>query len=117
MDVSAIFEHQNNIYYYFIDQSINAGPQIVFSLYGPNWWGTESSKGYARIHVPPGGQQKTIRAPILVAKCSNVWSAISSWFTDRNPELRDPKILLDGNKSKGNYTSKSKIDNYFPNHA
>lgn len=88
--------------YYAVFKLINlVGPQIVFSLYGPNWWGTESSKGYARIHVPPGGDRKTIRAPILVAKCSNVWSAISSWFTDRNPELRDPKILLDGNKSKG----------------
>lgn len=78
-----------------------SGPQLVFSLYGPNWWGTESSKGYARVHVPLGGSRKTMRAPILTAKCSNVWSAVSSWFTDRSPELRDPKILLDGNKSKG----------------
>lgn len=78
-----------------------SGPQLQFCLYGPNWWGTESSQGYARVHIPLGGTRTTIRAPILTAKCSNVWSAISSWFTDRNPELRDPKILLDGNKSKG----------------
>lgn len=81
----------------------------MFSLYGPNWWGTESSKGYARVHVPLGGTKRIIRAPILTAKCSNLWSAISSWFTDRNPELRDPKILLDGNKSKGIYIYKTKI--------
>lgn len=77
------------------------GPQIIFSLYGTNWWGTESSKGYARLHLPLGGSRKTIRAPILTAQCSNIWSSLSSWFTDRNPELRDPKILLEGTKSKG----------------
>lgn len=77
------------------------GPQIVFSLYGTNWWGTETSKGYARLHVPLGGCRTTIRAPILVAQCTNIWSSFSSWFTDRNPELRDPKTLLDGTKVKG----------------
>lgn len=77
------------------------GPQIVFSLYGTNWWRAESSRGYARIHVPFSGKCTTIRAPILTAKCSNLWSTLSSWFTDRNPELRDPKILVQGIKSKG----------------
>lgn len=73
----------------------------MFSLYGTNWWRAESSRGYARIHVPLGGKRTMVRAPILTAKCSNLWSALSSWFTDRNPELRDPKILLEGTKSKG----------------
>lgn len=73
----------------------------MFSLYGTNWWGTETSKGYARIHVPLGGNRITMRAPILTAQCSNIWSSLSSWFTDRNPELRDPKALLDGTKAKG----------------
>lgn len=77
------------------------GPQIVFSLYGTNWWRAESSQGYARIHIPLGGKRTTIQAPILTAQCSNLWSSLSSWFTDRNPELRDPKILLEGIKSKG----------------
>ncbi|XP_055323382.1 B9 domain-containing protein 1 [Sitodiplosis mosellana] len=76
-------------------------PQIVFSLYGTNWWRAESSKGYARIHVPLGGKRTTTRAPILTAQCSNLWSSLSSWFTDRRPELRDPKILLEGTKNKG----------------
>lgn len=77
------------------------GPQIVFSLYGTNWWKAESSRGYARIHVPLSGKRTTVRAPILTAKCSNLWSTLSSWFTDRNPELRDPKVLVEGTKSKG----------------
>lgn len=77
------------------------GPQIVFSLYGTNWWRAESSKGYARIHVPLSGKPTTLHAPILTAQCSNLWSSLSSWFTDRNPELRDPKILLEGTKNKG----------------
>lgn len=85
----------NNIEIFF------SGPQIVFSLYGTNWWRAESSRGYARIHVPLGGKRTTIRAPILTAQCSNLWSSLSSWFTDRNPELRDPKILLEGTKNKG----------------
>lgn len=44
-----------------------------------------------------------IRAPIFQMKCSNIWSSITTWFTDRNPELRNPKILLEGEKTKGLY--------------
>lgn len=88
----------------------------MFSLYGNNWWGAESSKGYARIHVPLGGKRTTIRAPILIAKCSNIWSAISSWFTDRNPELRDPKILLEGTKTKGFVCLISNLLNHYQLH-
>lgn len=85
----------NNITVFF------SGPQIIFSLYGTNWWRAESSRGYARIHVPLAGKRTTIKAPILTAQCTNLWSSLSSWFTDRNPELRDPKILLEGTKNKG----------------
>lgn len=77
-----------------------SGPQIVFSLYGKNFWGTETSQGYGRIHVPLCGQIRQINVPILIPKCSNMWAAIVSWMTDKNPELRDPKILTDGNKTK-----------------
>lgn len=73
----------------------------MFSLYGTNWWKAETSKGYARLHIPLGGTRKTFHAPIITAQCTNIWSSISSWFTDRNPELRDPKILLEGTKCKG----------------
>lgn len=75
-------------------------PQIVISLYGTNFWGTETSRGYARVHVPLCGTSKEIRAPILTPKCENLWAALVSWFTDRSPELRDPKILADGTKNK-----------------
>lgn len=73
----------------------------MFSLYGTNWWRTESSQGYARIHIPLGGKRTTIEAPILTAQCTNLWSSLSSWFTDRNPELRDPKVMSEGTKSRG----------------
>lgn len=76
------------------------GPQIVFSFYGKNMWGTEISQGYARIHVPLCGEIKKVIAPILIPKCSNMWAALVSWMTDKNPELKDPKILVDGGKTK-----------------
>lgn len=47
------------------------------------------------------GKELEIRAPIIQTKCSNIWSSITTWFTDRNPELRNPKILLEGEKTKG----------------
>lgn len=75
-------------------------PQIIFSLYGTNWWGKETSFGYARIHLPIGIGNCKLRAPILILKYTNFWSALSSWITDRNPELKDPRILMDGTKSK-----------------
>lgn len=28
---------------------------------------------------------------------------MTTWFTDRNPELRNPKMLLEGEKTKGLY--------------
>lgn len=87
--------------------NLQTGPQICFSFYGNNWWGTESSQGYARLHVPLGGKKVTIHAPILLTKCTNIWSSAVSWLTSRNPELKDPKTLLDGSKIKGIQISNS----------
>lgn len=66
-------------------------------------WGTETSRGYARIHVPLCGSEHLFNAPIIVAKCSNMWAAAVSYVSDRSAELRDPKILAEGlkNKSEG----------------
>lgn len=80
---------------------ILAGPQIVFSLYGNNWWGIETSRGYARIHVPISGSSMEIKAPILIPKCTNIWSALLNWFQNKNPELRDPRLLVNGTKNNG----------------
>lgn len=77
-----------------------SGPQIVFSLYGNNIWGTETSRGYARIHVPLCGSEQLYNAPIFVAKCSSMWAAAVSFMSDRSPELRDPKLLAEGLKNK-----------------
>lgn len=77
------------------------GPQIIFSLYSQNWWRCETSRGYARIHVPLGGDIRDIHAPLLIPRCINPWAALANWFTGRNPELRDPKVLADSSKTKG----------------
>lgn len=69
-------------------------------MYGSNWWRCETSRGYARCHVPLGGVSREIRAPLLIARCKNVWAAIVNWFSGRNPELKDPKVLGDGSKAK-----------------
>lgn len=85
------------------DQRLNSfiipGPQIVFSVYGSNWWRCETSRGYARVHIPLGSRE--LDAPITIPRCSNFWAAVISWFSGRNPELRDPKVLTNGNKTKG----------------
>lgn len=87
----------NKMRIYFI------GPQMTISFYGTNWWGLEISQGYARLHAPlGGGRQQQIRAPIMCARNSNIWSSIASWLTGRQPELRDPTALAThSQKSKG----------------
>lgn len=92
-----------------------AGPQIVFSLYGNNWWGIETSRGYARIHVPISGSSMEIRAPILIPKCTNIWSALLNWFQNKNPELRDPRLLVNGTKNNGKFNYFSEIFKFFEN--
>lgn len=76
-------------------------PQVVFSLYGNNFWNVETNRGYGRVHCPLSGMKRTVRAPLFVPKFSNIWSAAMSWLTGVNPEMRDPKILADGSKHKG----------------
>ncbi|XP_005191570.1 B9 domain-containing protein 1 [Musca domestica] len=78
-------------------------PQIIVCLYGKTRWGIETSLGYSRLHVPMFGSESNqrIKAPILKPLCSNTLAELTSWVTGRNPELKDPKILLDNTKSKG----------------
>lgn len=74
-------------------------------------WGTEVNLGYARVHVPCviTNKSKTeptiIRAPIFTPKSTNMWSSIINFIANRSPELRDPKILADGTKTKNLFTS------------
>jgi B9 domain-containing protein 1 len=75
-------------------------------------WGTEVNLGYARIHVPclitnekRKSEPTIIRAPIFTPKATNIWSSMINLITNRNPELRDPKILADGTKTKNLFTS------------
>jgi B9 domain-containing protein 1 len=75
-------------------------------------WGTEVNLGYARVHVPcvltnekRKVETNVIRAPIITPKATNIWSSVINLITNRNPELRDPKILADGTKTKNLYTS------------
>lgn len=90
-----------------------SGPQIVFSIYGTNMWGTEVNLGYARTHVPcfvtKEGKKSdftVLKAPIIIPKSTNIWSSCINFITARNPELRDPpKILSDGTKTKNLFTS------------
>lgn len=83
----------------------------MFSLYGTNMWGTEVNLGYARIHVPCliTNERKSnptlIRAPFSTPKATNVWSSLINLIANRSPELRDPKILADGTKTKNLFTS------------
>ncbi|XP_061201711.1 B9 domain-containing protein 1 isoform X2 [Neopsephotus bourkii] len=50
-------------------------PQIVVSVYGPDFFGHDVVRGYGAVHVPftPG-----------------------SWFTGRRPEFTDPRVVAQG---------------------
>ncbi|XP_073828742.1 B9 domain-containing protein 1 [Musca autumnalis] len=78
-------------------------PQLIVCLYGKTRWGIETSLGYSRLHVPIFGSESNqrIKAPVLKPFCSNTLAVITSWITSRNPELKDPRILLDNTKTKG----------------
>lgn len=84
---------------------------MVLSFFGTNMWGTEVNLGYSRIHVPcvisndSKTDLTTIEAPIITPKSTNIWSSLINFITNRNPELRDPKILVDGTKTKNLFTS------------
>lgn len=76
---------------------------MTLSLFGRNRWGNETIQGYARLHLPLGSGVRSIRTPIVNAKCANIWAALQSWLIDRKPELKDPKVLGDGTRTKGNF--------------
>lgn len=109
MDVSFSKNHLNRIISGNVNLlQISVGPQIVFSLYGSNFYGSEVSLGYARVHVPCNvhnthcqtNDKQLIRAPILTPKSTNIWASLVNWLTDRSPELKDSKVLANGTKTK-----------------
>lgn len=77
------------------------GPQIVVSLYGRNWWGRETAQGYCRLHAPLGARPATVKAPILNVRSTNIWNAMLGWVSDQRPELKDPRVLADGDRLSG----------------
>lgn len=95
------------------NQNLFAGPQILVSVFGQNQTGNESLVGYAHVYMPIfGGQQQLDehisslnQAPILRPKCPNMLGDITSWLLRRQPELKNPKILLDSAQSKGKQIS------------
>ncbi|KAH8389370.1 B9 domain-containing protein 1 [Drosophila serrata] len=82
-------------------------PQILVSVFGRSGLGRESLLGYAHIHLPvfgsrrPAEQMEQLQAPILMPKCPNMIADVTSWLLRREPELKDPKVLLDNLKCKG----------------
>ncbi|XP_050744451.1 B9 domain-containing protein 1 [Drosophila biarmipes] len=82
-------------------------PQILVSVFGRNGTGRETLLGYAHIHLPvfgggrPAGQAELQEAAILMPKCPSMMADIISWLLGREPELKDPKVLLDNLKCKG----------------
>lgn len=53
------------------------------------------------MHVPLGAAPTTLHAPILNARCTNVWAGLLGWAADRRPELKDPCVLADGTRMRG----------------
>lgn len=53
------------------------------------------------MHVPLGAEPRTVRSPILSARCTNVWASMLGWAADRRPELKDPRVLADGGRLAG----------------
>ncbi|EDV49026.1 B9 domain-containing protein 1 [Drosophila erecta] len=82
-------------------------PQILVSVFGRSGLGRETLLGYAHIHLPvfgsrrPADQTEQLQAPILMPKCPSMMADITSWLLRREPELKDPKVLLDNLKCKG----------------
>ncbi|KAH8316002.1 hypothetical protein KR074_004992 [Drosophila pseudoananassae] len=83
-------------------------PQILVSVFGRNGsQGRETLLGYAHVHLPvfgsrrPAEQLEQLQTPILMPKCPSMLADITSWLLRREPELKDPKVLLDNLKCKG----------------
>ncbi|XP_002069645.3 B9 domain-containing protein 1 [Drosophila willistoni] len=82
-------------------------PQILVSVFGRSGLGRETLLGYAHIHLPVFGSHRpaevppTQIAPILMPKLPSMLADLTSWILRREPELKDPKVLLDNLKCKG----------------
>ncbi|KAL7728235.1 hypothetical protein ACLKA6_005648 [Drosophila palustris] len=83
-------------------------PQILISVFGQSGGRDESLLGYAHVHLPvfgsrPHGEQSSSlsEVPILTPRCQNMLGDVTSWLLRRQPELKDPKVLLDNLQSKG----------------
>uniref|UniRef100_A0A8C0AQ28 B9 domain-containing protein 1 n=1 Tax=Buteo japonicus TaxID=224669 RepID=A0A8C0AQ28_9AVES len=73
-----------------------AGPQIVVSVYGPDFFGNDVVRGYGAVHVPftPGRHTRTIA--MFVPESTSRLQKFTSWFTGRRPEFTDPKVVAQG---------------------
>ncbi|XP_062444525.1 B9 domain-containing protein 1 [Rhea pennata] len=71
-------------------------PQIVVSVYGPDFFGNDVVRGYGAVHVPivPGRHIRTI--PMFVPESSSRLQQFTSWFTGRRPEFTDPRVVAQG---------------------
>lgn len=78
------------------------------SVFGQSGRSAEVLLGYAHVHLPVFGSRREDEkvsqlneVPILMPKCQNMLADVTSWLLRRQPELKDPKILLDNLKCKG----------------
>uniref|UniRef100_A0A8C3V314 B9 domain-containing protein 1 n=3 Tax=Passeriformes TaxID=9126 RepID=A0A8C3V314_CATUS len=71
-------------------------PQIVLSVYGPDFFGHDVVRGYGAVHVPfvPGRHKRTIA--MFVPESTSRLQQLTSWFTGRRPEFTDPKVVAQG---------------------
>ncbi|XP_050569836.1 B9 domain-containing protein 1 isoform X3 [Cygnus atratus] len=71
-------------------------PQIVVSVYGPDFFGNDVVRGYGAVHVPftPGRHKRTIA--MFVPESTSRLQKFTSWFTGRRPEFTDPKVVAQG---------------------
>ncbi|XP_032303570.1 B9 domain-containing protein 1 isoform X4 [Coturnix japonica] len=71
-------------------------PQIVVSVYGPDFFGSDVVRGYGAVHIPftPGRHKRTIA--MFVPESTSKLQKFTSWFTGRRPEFTDPKVVARG---------------------
>ncbi|KFR08075.1 B9 domain-containing protein 1, partial [Opisthocomus hoazin] len=71
-------------------------PQIVVSVYGPDFFGHDVVRGYGAVHVPftPGRHTRTIA--MFVPESTSRLQKFTSWFTGRRPEFTDPRVVAQG---------------------
>ncbi|XP_038007154.1 B9 domain-containing protein 1 isoform X1 [Motacilla alba alba] len=76
-------------------------PQIVLSVYGPDFFGHDVVRGYGAVHVPfvPGRHKRTIA--MFVPESTSRLQQLTSWFTGRRPEFTDPRVVAQGEGREG----------------